>query len=209
MVPLSAILKGLKHWEATTADHKKCSAAAVEHHGPPESDVTGETDVEVRLDSQDILKRKGLKYLRSTIQRDGEIDGDVTHRIWGAECWPIKNSLIQKKKVAEMRILRWMYGNTKLDKIQNEDIRESVGVAPVDDKMRETRLRWFRHVQRRSLDAPILCIANAERKSRSRRRETEAAKNSHPERELRDANAESKEQMLSRTRGSGCEREEG
>lgn len=48
-----------------------------------------------------------------------------------------------------------MCGNTRLDKIRNEDIRERVGMALVDDKMREVRLRWFRHVQSRSLDAPV------------------------------------------------------
>ena len=30
-----------------------------------------------------------------------------------------------------------------------------VGIALIDDKMRENRLRWFRHIQRRPLDAPI------------------------------------------------------
>nr|XP_009786521.1 PREDICTED: uncharacterized protein LOC104234620 [Nicotiana sylvestris]XP_016512247.1 PREDICTED: uncharacterized protein LOC107829252 [Nicotiana tabacum] len=44
-------------------------------------------------------------------------------------------------KITEMRLLRWMCRHTKLDKIRNEDIREKVGVAPVDDKMREARLR--------------------------------------------------------------------
>uniref|UniRef100_A0A1S4BRZ0 Reverse transcriptase domain-containing protein n=1 Tax=Nicotiana tabacum TaxID=4097 RepID=A0A1S4BRZ0_TOBAC len=43
--------------------------------------------------------------------------------------------------------------HTRMYKIRNEDIRERVGVAPVDDKMREARLRWFEHKRRRSLDA--------------------------------------------------------
>nr|XP_009773737.1 PREDICTED: uncharacterized protein LOC104223905 [Nicotiana sylvestris] len=45
------------------------------------NDVMGEADVEVRLDSQVILKRESFKYLGSIIQGDGEIDGDITHRI--------------------------------------------------------------------------------------------------------------------------------
>jgi len=34
-------------------------------------------------------------------------------------------------------------------------IRERVGIAPLEDKLRETRLRWFGHVKRRSVDAPV------------------------------------------------------
>ncbi|XP_070025286.1 uncharacterized protein [Nicotiana sylvestris] len=58
-------------------------------------------------------------------------------------------------KVAEMRMLRWICRHTRMDKIRNDDILEKVHVAPTNDKMQETRLRWFGHVQRKSLDAPI------------------------------------------------------
>ncbi|XP_070054044.1 uncharacterized protein [Nicotiana tomentosiformis] len=66
--------------------------------------------------------------------------------LYGAECWPVKNSHIKKMKVAEMRMLIWMRGNTKMDKIRNEDIRNKVGVAPMDDKLREARAQmvWAR-----------------------------------------------------------------
>ena len=43
--------------------------------------------------------------------------------------------------VAEMRMLRWMCGHTRKDKIGNEDIRGKVGVAEIVGKMRENRLR--------------------------------------------------------------------
>ena len=48
-----------------------------------------------------------------------------------------------------MRMLRWMSGVTREDKIRNEYIRGSIGVASIVDKMRENILRWLRHVLRR------------------------------------------------------------
>ncbi|XP_070008330.1 uncharacterized protein [Nicotiana sylvestris] len=54
-----------------------------------------------------------------------------------------------------MRMLRWICGHTRLDRIRNEVIQNKVGVAPVEAKMREARLRWFRHVKRRRADAPV------------------------------------------------------
>ncbi|XP_070017191.1 uncharacterized protein LOC142172467 [Nicotiana tabacum] len=41
------------------------------------------------------------------------------------------------------------------DKIRNEVIRDKVGVASVEDKLRESRLRWFGHVKMRDIDAPV------------------------------------------------------
>jgi len=46
----------------------------------------------------------------------------------------------------------WLY---EMDKISNGVIRDLVKVVPIGDKMRETRLRWFGHVKRRSVDAPM------------------------------------------------------
>ena len=52
-------------------------------------------------------------------------------------------------------MLRWLCGYTRLDKIRNEVIRDLVKVAPIEDKFRESRLRWFGHVKRRSVEAPV------------------------------------------------------
>ena len=57
--------------------------------------------------------------------------------------------------VAEMRMVRWMCGHTRLDRIRNEVVRNKVGVANIGDKLRESRLRWFGHVQRRHQSAPV------------------------------------------------------
>ena len=44
---------------------------------------------------------------------------------------------------------------TRRDKVRNEDIRTKIGVAPIKEKMRENRLRWFDHVRSRPTDAPV------------------------------------------------------
>ncbi|KAH0451292.1 hypothetical protein IEQ34_018591 [Dendrobium chrysotoxum] len=80
--------------------------------------------------------------------------------LYGAECWPLKEKHNSKLSVAEMRMLRWMSGFTLRDRIRNEHIREKVGVAPVEDKIRESRLRWFGHVKRRPPDDPVAAYSD-------------------------------------------------
>ncbi|KAF3661139.1 putative pre-mRNA-processing factor 6-like [Capsicum annuum] len=91
------------------------------------------------------LKVKG-KFYRAAVR---------SAMLYGAEYWPVKNSHIQKLKVAEMRMLRWMCGFTNADRVGNETIREKMRVVSVEDKLRKVRLRWFDHVMRRGTDAPI------------------------------------------------------
>ncbi|PIO64310.1 hypothetical protein TELCIR_14067 [Teladorsagia circumcincta] len=70
--------------------------------------------------------------------------------LYGAECWPATKDIEARLGVMETKMLRWTAGVTRLDRIRNDDIRERFGVAPIADKMREARLRWYGHVLRRS-----------------------------------------------------------
>ena len=57
----------------------------------------------------------------------------------------------QEKKldVAEMGMLRWMSGVTKLDRIRNEINRGTTKVGDISKKVQESRLKRYGHVLRR------------------------------------------------------------
>ena len=75
--------------------------------------------------------------------------------LYGAECWPTKRRHVQQLSVAEMQMLQWFCRHTRRDRIRNEAILDRVGVAPIEEKLTQHRLRWFRHVQRRPPEAPV------------------------------------------------------
>jgi hypothetical protein len=54
-----------------------------------------------------------------------------------------------------MRILWWICGNTRRDRVRNDDIRERLGVKSVEEKLVQHRLRWFGHIQRRPAEAAV------------------------------------------------------
>jgi len=43
-------------------------------------------------------------------------------------------------RVAKMRMICWICGHTRFDKIRNEVIRGKIGVASIEDKMGDVRL---------------------------------------------------------------------
>ena len=48
-----------------------------------------------------------------------------------------------------------MYGHTLMDRIKNQEFRDKPGVAPISGKIRENRLKWFGHVQRKTFATPV------------------------------------------------------
>ncbi|XP_063542747.1 uncharacterized protein LOC134751292 [Cydia strobilella] len=69
--------------------------------------------------------------------------------MYGTECWAVKKQHEQNMHTTEMKMLRWAAGVTRLDRVRNEYIRGSFKVAPIVDKMVESRMRWYGHVMRR------------------------------------------------------------
>ena len=55
-------------------------------------------------------------------------------------------------EVVKLKMLRFAMGVTRLGKIRNEYIRGTAHIDRFGCKLRESRLRWFGHVQRRDED---------------------------------------------------------
>ncbi|KAK3558027.1 hypothetical protein QTP86_006353 [Hemibagrus guttatus] len=76
--------------------------------------------------------------------------------LYGLETVSLRKRQESELEVAELKMLRFSLGVTRLDRIRNEYIRGTAHVGRLGDKVREARLRWFGHVQRReSLDFPL------------------------------------------------------
>ncbi|KAK8967016.1 hypothetical protein KSP40_PGU000305 [Platanthera guangdongensis] len=124
-------------------------------------------DVNAKLESwRDTLEKKSFRLSRamtgymelkfSSAKRTDDFviklgDQDISHMNYVHE---------EKMGVVKMRMLRWMCGHMRLDKIWNESIRDKTGVAPIAEKMREAHLRLFEPVQRRQLEARWLSAAS-------------------------------------------------
>ncbi|XP_061649478.1 band 4.1-like protein 5 isoform X3 [Phyllopteryx taeniolatus] len=70
--------------------------------------------------------------------------------MYGLETVALKRQQETELEVAEMKMLRFALGVTRLDQIRNELIRGTAKVGCFGDKVRERRLRMFGHVQRRN-----------------------------------------------------------
>ena len=81
-----------------------------------------------------------------TVHIKGNSSGFTLGERYGFTSWAVKRQNNHKMSVAEMRVLRWISGNIRKDKIRNEDICLRIVVASSDEKMRENCLRWFGHV---------------------------------------------------------------
>ncbi|KAK3574702.1 hypothetical protein QTP86_015150, partial [Hemibagrus guttatus] len=69
--------------------------------------------------------------------------------LYGLETVSLRKRQESELEVAELKMLRFSLGVTRLDRIRNVYIRGTAHVGRLGDKVREARLRWFGHVQRR------------------------------------------------------------
>ena len=101
--------------------------------------------------------------------------------------------------VAEKRMLGWMIGVTKLDRIRNEIIRGTTKVGEISTKVQESRLKWYGHVLRREQEyvgnrVTVMEVLGKRRRGRPKRRWLDNIKTDLSERGLSGEEAQGRVQ---------------
>ena len=68
---------------------------------------------------------------------------------YGMETVAVMERQVGKMEVAELKMVRWVLGVTRKDKIRNEYERGTAKITKLGDKIRHARLCWYGHVKRR------------------------------------------------------------
>ena len=88
------------------------------------------------------MSRSSTQDALSEMNERGKVYKTVVRpaMMYGAETWAVKKAHEKKLDVAEMRMLNWMSGVTKMDRIRNERIRGTTKVGEIA----QDRPRWRR-----------------------------------------------------------------
>jgi hypothetical protein len=111
------------------------------------------------------LKVKGKVY-RACVQRV---------LVYGSETWPMKVDDMHRLERTERMMVRWMCGVSLKNRVSNEELNRRLAVEQVADVVRQGRLRWFGHLERKDSDDWVSSCRNIEvvgAKSRGRGKKT-------------------------------------
>ena len=137
--------------EVERVTHVKYLGTSIEEEGGMETDIAKRVGAGwmnwkkcsgVLCDKNMPVKLKGKVY-RTVV---------IPAMLYGAETWATTKRQASRIEVNEMRMLRWMCGVTRKDKIRNEHIRGTTKVAQSSRKITERRLKWYGHVMRMEED---------------------------------------------------------
>ena len=68
--------------------------------------------------------------------------------LYGAETWAVTQDEVRKMKTFHMRCIRDILGFTLWDRRRNKELLKEANEQPIEEQMKEMRLRWFGHLQR-------------------------------------------------------------
>ena len=100
-----------------------------------------------------LTRKSALIYRRGLRQRVASLtlvcNGVFAIRAYGSKCWALHRAEQQRMHTTEMKMLRWIQGKTRKDRIRNEKFRSYAMVKPFTTYVTQKRLSWYGHVLRR------------------------------------------------------------
>ena len=75
--------------------------------------------------------------------------------LYGSKTWPLKESDISRIARTDMQMVRWMCHVSLRDRKSSDELRNRLGIPNIIDVLRQTRLRWFGHVERMGIENPV------------------------------------------------------
>ena len=73
----------------------------------------------------------------------------VPTALYGAEAWGMKSTERRKVNVLEMKFVRILVGESRMDRVRNEEVRRKAGIERELASREDQRVfRWFGHVER-------------------------------------------------------------
>jgi hypothetical protein len=63
--------------------------------------------------------------------------------LYGAKYWPTKGRHVQHISIVKMCMLWWIYSHVRKNRVQKNDICDSLSVTPIEEKLVQHWLRWF------------------------------------------------------------------
>ena len=79
--------------------------------------------------------------------------------LYGSESWPINTKVKKQIETTEMKYLRRVVNKTRRDRERNTNIRQELGVTPLENQIERKQLKWFGHVSRmESKRLPRKCL---------------------------------------------------
>ena len=92
---------------------------------------------------------QGKYQLESRVKGKGYKVALMPSILYELETVALTKRQVGEMEVAEVKMLRFSLGVTRLEKIRNEHIRGTAQVGGFGEKTREARLMWYGHVRRK------------------------------------------------------------
>lgn len=117
-------------------------------------------EVSYNKDNDVIQKLYKFQYMCGTISRtlknktrvDTQLKFYKTMAVpmlmYGSENWALNRSDVRKVETSEMKFLRRVAGLTLRDQVSNNEIRQTLGIYDLKEKIYTNKINWYNHIQR-------------------------------------------------------------